>query len=68
MRGDGCERVAHGRTTPLACSPPAFRDRHGDVGSYFEAASVIVTLVLLGQVLELRARPDSHPAITIRVN
>ena len=36
--------------------PPAFRDEMGHVPVYFEAAAVIVTLVLLGQVLELRAR------------
>ena len=36
--------------------PAGFRDAHGVVPVYFEAAAVIVTLVLLGQVLELRAR------------
>ncbi|MFN5713060.1 MAG: HAD-IC family P-type ATPase, partial [Bradyrhizobium sp.] len=36
--------------------PPAFRDMHGAVAVYFEAAAVITVLVLLGQVLELRAR------------
>lgn len=36
--------------------PDSFRDASGSVGVYFEAAAVIVTLVLLGQVLELRAR------------
>src|SRR5262245_25324203 len=36
--------------------PAGFRDSSGGVGVYFEAAAVIVTLVLLGQVLELRAR------------
>ena len=34
--------------------PSAFRGVHGDVPVYFEAASIITTLVLLGQVLELR--------------
>ncbi len=43
--------------------PPAFWDRHGLVGVYFEAASVIVVLVLLGQVLELRARDRTSNAI-----
>ncbi len=43
--------------------PLAFRDHHGDVGVYFEAASVIVTLVLLGQVLELRARSKTSGAL-----
>ena len=43
--------------------PDAFRDADGQVAVYFEAAGVIVTLVLLGQVLELRARPHrpGHP-------
>ena len=36
--------------------PPGFRDAHGVIPTYFESAAVIVTLVLLGQVLELRAR------------
>ncbi len=43
--------------------PPAFRGPHGEVGVYFEAAAVIVTLVLLGQVLELRAREQTGSAI-----
>ncbi len=43
--------------------PAAVRDGHGGVPLYFEAASVIVTLVLLGQVLELRARSLTGGAI-----
>ena len=43
--------------------PPAFRTHDGGVGLYFEAAAVIVTLVLLGQVLELRAREQTGSAI-----
>jgi Cu+-exporting ATPase len=43
--------------------PASFRDAHGNVPVYFEAASVIVTLVLLGQVLELRARSQTGSAI-----
>jgi Cu+-exporting ATPase len=43
--------------------PAAFRDAHGQVGVYYEAAAVIVTLVLLGQVLELRARSRTGSAI-----
>ncbi|MDQ8726941.1 heavy metal translocating P-type ATPase [Bradyrhizobium sp. LHD-71] len=43
--------------------PPAFRDAHGAVAVYFEAAAVITTLVLLGQVLELRARAKTSGAI-----
>jgi Cu+-exporting ATPase len=42
--------------------PPSFH-RHGSVGVYFEAAAVIITLVLLGQVLELRARSRTGAAI-----
>jgi P-type Cu+ transporter len=44
--------------------PPSFRDHMGQVAVYFEPAAVIVTLVLLGQVLELRAR--SHTGAAIR--
>jgi Cu+-exporting ATPase len=43
--------------------PPTFRDMHGAVAVYFEAASVITVLVLLGQVLELRARARTSGAI-----
>jgi Cu+-exporting ATPase len=43
--------------------PPSFREASGEVAVYFEAASVIVTLVLLGQVLELRARSRTSAAI-----
>ena len=43
--------------------PEAFRDHSGHVGVYFEAAAVIVTLVLVGQVLELRARSRTGAAI-----
>jgi Cu+-exporting ATPase len=43
--------------------PDSFRDASGSVGVYFEAAAVIVTLVLLGQVLELRARRRTSGAI-----
>jgi Cu+-exporting ATPase len=43
--------------------PDAFRDHHGNVSLYFEAAAVITALVLLGQVLELRAREQTSGAI-----
>ena len=43
--------------------PPAFASAHGAVAVYFEAAAVITTLVLLGQVLELRAREQTGGAI-----
>ncbi len=43
--------------------PPAFRDHHGLVAVYFEAAAVITVLVLLGQVLELQARERTGGAI-----
>ncbi|MGH8644939.1 MAG: copper-translocating P-type ATPase, partial [Gammaproteobacteria bacterium] len=43
--------------------PPSFRTADGAVALYFEAAAVIVTLVLLGQVLELRARHRTGAAI-----
>src|SRR5207253_6293659 len=43
--------------------PPAFRMHGGEVGLYFEAAAVITVLILLGQVLELRARSQTSGAI-----
>src|SRR3546814_17959287 len=43
--------------------PPAFRDHSGRVGVYFEAAAVITTLVLLGQLLELKARGSTSSAL-----
>ena len=46
-----------------ALFPPAFHGVHGEVGVYFEASAVIVTLVLLGQVLELRARAATQSAV-----
>ncbi len=59
--------VAYGYSVVAALAPgifPAsFRDDAGQVGVYFEAAAVIVTLVLLGQVLELRARGRTGSAL-----
>jgi Cu+-exporting ATPase len=43
--------------------PDSFRGHDGEVGRYFESAAVIVTLVLMGQVLELRARERTGGAI-----
>ena len=43
--------------------PSSFRGESGEVATYFEAAGVIVTLILLGQVLELRARSQTGAAI-----
>ena len=43
--------------------PDSFRDASGHVAVYFEAAGVIVTLILLGQVLELKARTQTNEAI-----
>jgi len=43
--------------------PASFRGEAGDVAVYFEAGAVIVTLVLLGQVMELRARNQTSAAI-----
>ncbi len=43
--------------------PESFRAHNGGVSVYFEAAAVITTLVLLGQVLELRARSKTSSAI-----
>ena len=43
--------------------PDGFRDAQGHVGVYFEAAAVIITLVLLGQIMELKARERTGSAI-----
>jgi Cu+-exporting ATPase len=43
--------------------PEAMRDANGNVGVYFEASAVIVTLILLGQVMELKARSQTGAAI-----
>ena len=43
--------------------PASFRDMSGQLGLYFEAAAVITVLVLLGQVLELKARSQTGSAI-----
>jgi Cu+-exporting ATPase len=43
--------------------PSSFRTHEGDLAVYFEPAAVIVTLVLLGQVLELRARSQTSSAL-----
>lgn len=43
--------------------PEAMRGPDGSVGVYFEAAAVIVTLILLGQVMELRARSQTGDSI-----
>ena len=44
--------------------PDAFRHANGEVALYFEGASMIVALVLVGQVLELKARSKTGEAIT----
>jgi Cu+-exporting ATPase len=43
--------------------PPSFRGSSGEVAVYFEAAASIISLVLLGQVLELKARSQTGAAI-----
>ncbi|HEY7725499.1 MAG TPA: HAD-IC family P-type ATPase, partial [Anaeromyxobacteraceae bacterium] len=48
---------------PVSAWPPAFLGSHGQPPVYFESAAVIVELVLLGQVLELRARSRVSGAI-----
>ena len=48
--------------------PPAFRASDGSVAIYFEAAAAITVLVLLGQVLELRARARTSGAIKALIN
>ncbi|KTC65039.1 copper transporting P-type ATPase (plasmid) [Legionella adelaidensis] len=48
--------------------PTVFQNREGTVAVYFEAAAVITTLVLLGQVLELKARQQTGSAIRALLN
>jgi Cu+-exporting ATPase len=59
--------VAYGYSVVAALAPgifpPSFRDGSGEVAVYFEAAAVIVTLILLGQVLELQARSQTSSAL-----
>jgi Cu+-exporting ATPase len=59
--------VAYGYSIVAALAPglfpAAFHDEYGGIALYFEAASVITVLVLLGQVLELRARASTSGAI-----
>ena len=55
--------TASSRRSRPASSRPRSATPNGDVPLYFEAAAVIVTLVLLGQVLELRARAQTGGAI-----
>src|SRR6516162_5306909 len=43
--------------------PTSFRSHGGEIGLYYEAAAIITALVLLGQVLELRARSQTSSAI-----
>ena len=50
-------------TLAPAIFPASFKDAMGHVGVYYEAAAAIVTLVLLGQVMELRARSRTGAAI-----
>lgn len=50
-------------TVAPAIFPASFRDAGGEVAVYFEAAAAIITLVLLGQVMELRARSRTGAAI-----
>jgi len=48
--------------------PPVFHDVEGDVPVYFEAAAMITVLVLLGQVMELKARSQTGSAIRALLN
>lgn len=48
--------------------PVQFKDANGNVHLYFEAAAIILTLVLLGQVLELRAHSKTNSAIKALLN
>src|SRR5437660_1954246 len=55
-------------TTVPGIFPASFREMSGRPAVYFEAAAAIVTLVLLGQVLELRARSQTGAAIRALMN
>ncbi len=58
--------VAYSYSLVAALAPSIFPESfraHGHVAVYFEAAAMIVTLILLGQVLELRARSQTNDAI-----
>jgi Cu+-exporting ATPase len=59
--------VSYGFSVVAALLPGVFADsfrmQHGQVAVYFESAAVVVTLILLGQVLELRARSATSGAI-----
>lgn len=48
--------------------PPSFREEHGVIALYFEAAAVVTVLVLIGQVLEARARIKTGSAIRALLN
>ncbi len=48
--------------------PPDFKDAAGNVHLYFEASAIILTLVILGQVLELRAHSKTNSAIKALLN
>ena len=43
--------------------PESFKTHGGQIGVYFEVAAIIITLVLLGQVLELKARSETNSAV-----
>ncbi len=55
-------------TLAPAMIPAAFRGMHGEPPLYFEAAAVIVVLVLVGQILELRAREQTSGALRALLN
>ena len=50
-------------TTAPQIFPPSFRAEGGEIALYFEPAVIIIALVLLGQVMELRARSQTGSAI-----
>jgi Cu+-exporting ATPase len=54
--------IAWSPPSPPACFPDSFQ-AHGRIGVYYEAAAVIISLTLLGQMLELRARSQTSAAI-----
>ena len=63
--------AAYGYSIVATLSPQLFPDgfqMHGRVGVYYEAAAVIISLTLMGQILELRARSQTSAAIKALLN
>ena len=62
-RDGGLRLQPRGDASRQDCFQPGSASESGEVGVYFEVAAAIVTLILLGQVLELRARSETSSAL-----